>query len=222
MWLVRGTFKDGDDMDMSVGVNEANVVDDEKQRRREEIQWKEQIMNRRLGVPTPREVSQSTSFYVAPFDDGINGFDDDFDREDNGYDTLEDADNENELDRSTESLVTHIRTPPHDFVVEDYNDTPTNGETNEEVKKQESSPQSSSNDTFYSATNSNFDNVSEIPSPPLSIVPKKPNSCVLNPLSKSKQPPSSSESSNNSKSSTTSSSLLSMLVRRKGAKLKLL
>ena len=207
--MVRGSFKDGDDMDMNIGDNCTTVIDDEKQRRREEIQWKEQIMDRMLGVQTPQQAGQQTSFYAAPTE--LGGFDDDFDREDNGYDTLEDADNENELDRSVESLVTHIRTPPHDFVVEE-------DETCEELNKEEFSPQSSS-DTFYSA-NSRFDNASEIPSPPLNFVPKKPNSCLLNSSNKSKTPCSDPVTKENSSKS--SDSLLSMLVRRKGAKLKLL
>ena len=94
----------------SVDLEEKQDVRDEKLRRREEIEWKEKVMDRILGVQ--RQKQQQGPHTTSGYQD--TGFDPGIEMEDFGHseDDLEDADvelAEEELETSQESLVTHIR-----------------------------------------------------------------------------------------------------------------
>ena len=94
----------------SVDLEEKQDVRDEKLRRREEIEWKEKVMDRILGVQ--RQKQQHGPHSTSGYQD--TGFDPGIEMEDFGHfeDDPEDADvelAEEELETSQESLVTHIR-----------------------------------------------------------------------------------------------------------------
>ena len=92
-----------------VDLEEELDVRDEKLRRREEIEWKEKVMDRILGVQRQQQHGPHTTsgYQDTGFDPGIEM--DDFGRsedcpEDAGTDLAEDV-----LETSRDSLVTHIR-----------------------------------------------------------------------------------------------------------------
>ena len=94
----------------SVDLEEKQDVRDEKMRRREEIEWKEKVMDRILGVQ--RLQQQQGPYTTSGYQD--TDFDPGIEMEDfvHSEDILEGADvelAEEELETSQESLVTHIR-----------------------------------------------------------------------------------------------------------------
>ena len=100
-WLKRGTFTEGDSV---VFGDDTTVKDahDEKLRRREEIEWKEKVMDRILGV----QRQQTESYAVSSYQE--TGFD--LDPEMDSEYNLEEGDKvEDELETSIESIITHIR-----------------------------------------------------------------------------------------------------------------
>ena len=109
-WLKRGTFAEGDSVEFSIDLEkERRDIHDEKLRRREEIEWKEKVMDRILGVRQQQRESITTSAgQDIGFDPGIEM--DDFGHSKDGLGDRTDAEQvEEELETSQESLVTHIR-----------------------------------------------------------------------------------------------------------------
>ena len=80
-------------------------IKDEKLRRREEIEWKEKVMDRILGVR--RQQKEPDGYQDTGFDPGIEI--DDFGHNENGSENSSTEPVEEELETSQESLVTHIR-----------------------------------------------------------------------------------------------------------------
>ena len=94
----------------SVDLEEKQDVRDEKLRRREEIEWKEKVMDRILGVQ--RQKQQQGPYTTSGYQD--TGFDPGIEMEDFGHNEYDPEDAEvelaeDELETSQESLVTHIR-----------------------------------------------------------------------------------------------------------------
>ena len=107
-WLKRGTYTEGDSVVFSRDLEEKKDAHDEKLRRREEIEWKEKVMDRILGVRQhQKEPDDTFGHQDTGFDPGIE-----MDNSSHIEDGLEDAGAElveEELETSQESLVTHIR-----------------------------------------------------------------------------------------------------------------
>ena len=94
----------------SVDLEEKQDVRDEKLRRREEIEWKEKVMDRILGVQ--RQKQHQGPHTTSGYQD--TGFDPGIEMEDFGHNEYDPEDGEvelaeEELETSQESLVTHIR-----------------------------------------------------------------------------------------------------------------
>jgi len=113
-WLLRSA--DGDDMDWGM-----SKVDDhtnfktlcEKTSRRQDVIWREQVVDRMIGViPASKKASTLDETVVTDFID-------DFDLDSETSDSVPDDDSDLDSVSSQQSLVTHIRTPPHIFVIDE-------------------------------------------------------------------------------------------------------
>ena len=108
-FLKRGTYTEGDSVAFGVDLEEEQDVRDEKLRRREEIEWKEKVMDRILGVQRQQQQGPltSSSYQDTGFDPGIEM--DDFGHSEEGPEDASTELAEEVLETSQESLVTHIR-----------------------------------------------------------------------------------------------------------------
>ena len=115
--LVRGNFQEGDTFDWSEAARKEKLL--EKWRRREDLKWKLKITDQVLGRGNPRAAGPTVGLGVsAPespyWSEG---------EVDLGWSSPEQGEREDfgdqESDGSGQSVVTHIRTPPHISMVED-------------------------------------------------------------------------------------------------------
>ena len=217
MWLVRGDFVEGDDVIFNHDDAVRDAVD-EKMRRREEIQWKEQILDRILGVQKQPQ-SHPTTYGDAGCGLVSGGFEDsdhDMGWSDGGDDTGEEDGQDS--DTSVQSMVTHIRTPPHTFEFEDVplvlgggnppavEDSPSSHETFHSARSHHATP------GFPSPPHSETVETIANPAPgPSNVVNQKP----------SVKPKPSVKISAEMKAASASTSFLSVLVKGRGSRLKL-
>jgi len=118
-WLLRGSFKVGDDCDWGEKEDLEKRDKEEVKRRREEMMWREKVLDKILGggTQTGGLVSTRDPLGLDDWDSGIGG------SEVGQHSThctvaVSDATEElteNELNVSQQSLVTHIQTPTHTF-----------------------------------------------------------------------------------------------------------
>ena len=121
LWLVRGTFSEGDDCQWDK--HEEEVVEkskrekDEVKRRREDMMWREKILDKMLGLGSQAEKLISTRDPLG-LDERDSGTGSLTSCTVTGSDATEEV-VENELNVSQQSLVTHIRTPTHTFCMDE-------------------------------------------------------------------------------------------------------
>lgn len=132
LWLVRGTFKDGDDAIWNEEEEVEKNVNEEVKRRREDLMWKEKVLDRMLGVGSGLHseglISTRDPLGLDEMDSGTGTMDvgNSTIDEASTRDTIEDL-LENDLNVSSQSMVTHIRTPTHTFCIEEGESEDTDG-----------------------------------------------------------------------------------------------
>jgi len=122
LWLVRGSFKDGDDVIWKEEEEVEKSDREEVKRRREDLMWKEKVLDRMLGLgsglKSERLISTRDPLGLDEMDSGTgtmnvgNSTNDEVSTRDTTEELLE-----NELNISSQSMVTHIRTPTHTFCI---------------------------------------------------------------------------------------------------------
>jgi len=116
LWLKRRA--EGDEMDWrltKVEVEMDIITVCEKASRRQDVEWKEKAVDRMMQV-VPDMKKARTLEEIAVFTD----FNDDFDIDSESSESIIDDDiSDLESVSSQQSMVTHIRTPPHIFVIDD-------------------------------------------------------------------------------------------------------
>jgi len=126
LWLVRGTFSEGDDCQwdfQEVDAMEKSKMDrEEVKRRREDMMWREKILDKMLGLGAQAEqlISTRDPLGLDERDSGTGSLEvgNLTSRTVTGSDATEEF-VENELNVSQQSLVTHIRTPTHTFCMDE-------------------------------------------------------------------------------------------------------
>ena len=116
MWLRRGTYEEGDQCSWAEDVSKDA---ESTSRRREEILWKEQIMRSIRGSEkTLVHSSQNCASQFEEEDSGTGSWDSMSEMPIQMCVVPNDLE-ENELNVSQQSMVTHIRSPTHNFVVDE-------------------------------------------------------------------------------------------------------
>ena len=118
-WLLRGSFKVGDDCDWGEKEELEKRDKDEVKRRREEMMWREKVLDKILvgGTQIGGLVSTRDPLGLDDWDSGIGGSEV---GQHSTHCTVAGSDatdelTENELNVSQQSLLTHIQTPTHTF-----------------------------------------------------------------------------------------------------------
>jgi len=120
-WLVRGSFKDGDDCNWGEKEELEKRDKEEVKRRREDMMWREKVLDKILGggTLTGGSVSTRDPLGLDDWDSGIGGSEV---GQHSTHGTVAGSDateelTENELNVSQQSLLTHIQTPTHTFCI---------------------------------------------------------------------------------------------------------
>jgi len=118
-WLVRGSFKEGDDCHWGEKEEMEKRDKEEVKRKREEMMWREKVLDKILGGGTQAGglVSTRDPLGLDDWDSGIGGSEIGQHSTQGtvaGSDATEEL-TENELNVSQQSLLTHIQTPTHTF-----------------------------------------------------------------------------------------------------------